>query len=48
MDAELLEKSDGEFGQSALDLVLNGSYGQAQRGGRSQREAYVNVRFVSE
>jgi hypothetical protein len=47
MDAELLEKSDTEFGQSALDLVRNSSYGEAQRR-HAQREAFINVRFVSE
>ena len=47
MDAELLEKSDTELSQSALNLVLNGNYGRAERR-RAQREAYINVRFVSE
>ncbi len=47
VDAELVENSDSAQSQSALDLVKRSSYGQAERG-RLQREAFINVKFVSE
>lgn len=46
LDAELVESSDAQLSQTALALVKQSSYGQAERG-RPQREAFINVKFVS-
>jgi hypothetical protein len=46
VDAELLEDSTSALTQSALDLVKRSTFEQAQ-GGRLQREAFINVQFVS-
>ena len=47
LDAELLENSGMALSKSALDLVKRGSYVPA-RNRRMQREAFINVRFVSQ
>jgi hypothetical protein len=47
LDAELVESSDATFSQTALALVKQSSYGQAQDG-RLQREAFINVKFFSQ
>jgi hypothetical protein len=46
LDAELVENSDAELCQTALSLVKQSTYGQAERG-RPQREAFINVKFIS-
>jgi len=47
LDAELVEDSGAALSQSALDLVKRSSYVRATNV-RLQREAFINVRFVSE
>jgi hypothetical protein len=47
LDAELLENSGAALSQSALDLVKHSSYMRANNG-RLQREAFINVQFVSQ
>jgi hypothetical protein len=47
LDAELVEDSSAALSQSALDLVKRSSYVRANNG-RLQREAFINVKFVSE
>jgi hypothetical protein len=47
LDAELVENSGAALSQSALDLVTRSSDVRASNG-RLQREAFINVRFVSE
>lgn len=47
LDAELVENSGAALSQSALDLVKRSSYVRANNA-RLQREAFINVRFVSE
>ncbi len=46
-DAELVENSSAALSQSALDLVKRTSYVKANNG-RLQREAFINVQFVSQ
>jgi Gram-negative bacterial TonB protein C-terminal len=47
LDAELVENSGAALSQSALDLVKRSSYVRAKNG-RLQREAFINVQFVSQ
>ena len=47
LDAELVEDSGAALSQSALDLVKRSSYVRANNA-RLQREAFINVRFVSQ
>lgn len=47
LDAELVENSGAALSQSALDLVRRSVYVRANNG-RLQREAFINVKFVSE
>jgi hypothetical protein len=47
LDAELVEDSDAALSQSALDLVKRSSYVRANNA-RLQREAFINVKFVSQ
>lgn len=47
LDAELVENSGAALSQSALDLVKRSSYVRANNA-RLQREAFINVQFVSE
>jgi hypothetical protein len=47
LDAELLDKSGMELSKSALDTVKHSSYIRA-RSRRRQREAFINVRFISQ
>jgi len=47
LDAELVENSGAALSQSALDLVKRSTYVRANNG-RLQREAFINVQFVSE
>lgn len=47
LDAELVENSGAALSQSALDLVKRSSYVRANNA-RLQREAFINVRFVSQ
>jgi len=49
MDAELVGNTDPDLGQSALDIVKRSQYPpENTRAGRQQREAFINVRFVSQ
>ena len=47
LDAELVEDSGAALSQSALDLVKRSSYVRANNA-RLQREAFINVKFVSQ
>jgi hypothetical protein len=49
LDAELVENQGAALSKSALDIVKRGSYLPARdRRGPLQREAFINVRFVSQ
>jgi hypothetical protein len=48
LDAELVENSEAALTQSALDLVKRTTYTKEREGARLQREAFINVKFVSE
>jgi len=48
-DAELVENSGTQLGQSALDLVKRSTYPRVERTGDGhQLEAFINVQFVSQ
>jgi Gram-negative bacterial TonB protein C-terminal len=47
LDAELVGDSGAELEKSALDLVKRSSYRPAQPGSQLQREAFINVKFIS-
>ncbi len=48
LDAELVDDSGAALSQSALDLVKRTTYIKEREGARLQREAFINVNFVSE
>jgi hypothetical protein len=48
LDAELVDPSGTELQKTALDLVKHSTYRAARPGSQLQREAFINVKFVSQ
>lgn len=46
LDAELVDNSGADLQKSALDMVNHSTY-RAAPGNQVQREAFINVKFVS-
>jgi Gram-negative bacterial TonB protein C-terminal len=48
LDAELVDDSGAELQKTALNLVKRSTYRPAKSGSQLQREAFINVKFVSQ